>query len=164
MWYKNLPISFPHFQILVLFTDTLCPFLSSFFFKSLINQLFCPCSYIYSPPDYTSYLPNWMTDLLLLPFSQSCLILCDPMDSGLPGSAIHGIFQARILEWAVISFSRGSSQPRNWAGVSGNAGRFFTDWATREAPLNCRGPLLNRSFSIINNTVHYPWLVASSDN
>ena len=44
--------------------------------------------------------------------AQSCPTLCDPMDSSLPGSAIHGIFQARILEWAAISFSRGSSQPR----------------------------------------------------
>ena len=44
--------------------------------------------------------------------AQSCLTLCDPMDSSLPGSAVHGIFQARILEWAAISFSKGSSQPR----------------------------------------------------
>ena len=39
--------------------------------------------------------------------------LCDPMDCSLPGSAAHGIFQARILEWAAISFSRGSSQLRD---------------------------------------------------
>ena len=41
--------------------------------------------------------------------AQSCLTLCDPMDGSLPGSAVHGIFQARILEWTAISFSRGSS-------------------------------------------------------
>ena len=45
--------------------------------------------------------------------AQSCLTLCDPIDGSLPGSAVHGIFQARILEWAAISFSRGSSQPRD---------------------------------------------------
>ena len=39
---------------------------------------------------------------------------CDPMDCSLPGSSVHGILQARILEWVAISFSRGSSQPRNW--------------------------------------------------
>ena len=39
--------------------------------------------------------------------------LCDPMDCSLPGSSVHGIFQARILEWIAISFSRGSSQPRD---------------------------------------------------
>ena len=42
--------------------------------------------------------------------TQSCLTLWDPMDGSLPGSEVHGIFQARILEWAAISFSRGSSQ------------------------------------------------------
>ena len=50
----------------------------------------------------------------------------------LPGSTIHGIFQARILEWVAISFSRRSSQPRDWAQVSHIAGRRFTVWATRE--------------------------------
>ena len=44
--------------------------------------------------------------------AQSCPTLCDPMDCRLPGSTIHGIFQARVLEWVAISFSRGSSQPR----------------------------------------------------
>ena len=45
--------------------------------------------------------------------TQSCPGLCDPMDSSLPGSTVHGIFQARTLEWAAISFSRGSSQTRH---------------------------------------------------
>ena len=40
--------------------------------------------------------------------AQSCLTLCDPMDYSLPGSSVHGIFQARVLEWVAISFSRGS--------------------------------------------------------
>ena len=65
--------------------------------------------------------------------AQSCPTLCDPMDSSLPDSAIHGIFQARILEWAAISFSRGSSQPRDQTRVSCIADRYFTVWATREA-------------------------------
>ena len=46
-----------------------------------------------------------------------CPTLCDPMDCSLPGSSIHGIFQARVLEWVAISFSRGSSQPREWTWV-----------------------------------------------
>ena len=53
------------------------------------------------------------------------------MDCSPPGSSVHGILQARILEW--ISFSRGSSWPRNWTQVSGIAERFFTNWAMREA-------------------------------
>ena len=62
---------------------------------------------------------------------QSCLALCEPMDSSLPGSSIHGIFQARVLEWTAISFSRGSSQPRDRTCVSCIADRCFTIWATR---------------------------------
>ena len=50
-----------------------------------------------------------------------------------PGSSVHGIFQARVLEWVAISFSRGSSQPRDRTQVSHTAGRHFTVWATREA-------------------------------
>ena len=38
---------------------------------------------------------------------QSCLTLCDPIDSSLPGSSVHGIFQARVLEWVAIAFSKG---------------------------------------------------------
>ena len=53
----------------------------------------------------------------------------DPINSSLPGSSVYGILQARILEWAAISFSRGSSQPRNRIQVSCIAGRFFTNWA-----------------------------------
>ena len=63
----------------------------------------------------------------------SCLILCDPMDCSLPGSSVHGIPQARTLEWVAISFSRGSSPPRDQTQASHIAGRFFTIWATREA-------------------------------
>ena len=45
--------------------------------------------------------------------AQSCLTLCDPMDCSLPGSSVHGIFQAILMEWIAISFFRGSSQPRD---------------------------------------------------
>ena len=65
---------------------------------------------------------------------QSCPALCDPMDCSLTGFSIREIFQARILEWVAISFSRGSSQPRDWTLVSHTAGRLFTIWATRMRP------------------------------
>ena len=55
------------------------------------------------------------------------------MDCSLPGSSVHGILQARILEWEAILFSRGSSWLRDQTQVSCTAGRFFTVWATREA-------------------------------
>ena len=54
------------------------------------------------------------------------------MDCSLPGSSVHGIFQARVLEWVAISFSRESSRPRDRTQVSHIVGRRFTVWATRE--------------------------------
>ena len=58
--------------------------------------------------------------------------LCDPMDCTLPGSSVDGIFQAIVLEWIAIFFSRGSSQPRDWTQVSCIVDRCFAIWATRE--------------------------------
>ena len=58
---------------------------------------------------------------------QLCSTLCDPMNCSPPGSSVHGIFQARILEWVSISYSRGSSWLRDWTCISCIAGRFFTD-------------------------------------
>ena len=63
----------------------------------------------------------------------SCPTLCDPMDCSLQASSVHGLLQARILEWVAMPFSRGSSWPRFRTQVYGIAGRFFPVWATREA-------------------------------
>ena len=49
--------------------------------------------------------------------AQSCLTLYDPMNCSLPGSSVQGIFQARILEWVAISFSRGFSRQEYWSGL-----------------------------------------------
>ena len=58
--------------------------------------------------------------------TQSCLILCNHMDSSPPGSSVHGILQARTLAWVAIPFSRGSFPPRDQTRVSCIAGGFFT--------------------------------------
>ena len=73
---------------------------------------------------------NRSTDLVLV--TLSCPTLWDPKDYNSPGSSVHGILQARILERVAIPFSRGSSQPRDRTQISHIAGRFFTVWATRE--------------------------------
>ena len=65
--------------------------------------------------------------------AQSCPTPCGPVDCSPPGSSLHGILQARILEWVAISFSRGSSQPRDRTQVSCIASRCFNLWATRGA-------------------------------
>ena len=59
--------------------------------------------------------------------------LWDPIDCSPPGSSVHGILKARILEWVAMPSSKGSSQPRGRTQVSCVAGGFFTIWATREA-------------------------------
>ena len=65
--------------------------------------------------------------------TQAFLTLCNPMDCSLPGSSVHGIFQARILEWVAISFSRGSSWSRDQAWVSCVGRWILYHWDTREA-------------------------------
>ena len=64
--------------------------------------------------------------------AKSCPTLSWPYEWRPPGSSVHGISQTRILEWVVISFSRGSSQPKDQTQVSRTAGRLFTVWATRD--------------------------------
>ena len=69
----------------------------------------------------------WICLNVKVKVAQLRLTLCNPMDY-----IVHGILQARILEWVAIPFSRGSSQPRDCTQVSRITGRFFTSWATRE--------------------------------
>ena len=76
--------------------------------------------------DYYPHLLMW----LKVKVTQSCLTLCNPMEC-----TVHGTLQAWILEWVAFPFSRGSSQPRDWTQVSRIAGRFFTSWDKREAPM-----------------------------
>ena len=63
-----------------------------------------------------------------------CLTLCDPMDCSLPGSSVHGISQAKILEGVATSFSWGSSWPIDQTRVSCTGRRILYHWSTREAP------------------------------
>ena len=77
---------------------------------------------------------------------------CNPMDCRPPDSSVHGIFQARILEWLAIPFSRGSSQSRDRTQVSCIAGRFLTIWATKEAQVP----------PIASTRVHMHWFLVLS--
>ena len=87
--------------------------------------------------------------------TQSCPTVCDPMDCSPPGSSVHGVLQARTLEWVAISFSRGSSQPRDWTQISCIAGRFFTIWAIREANSQLLGFAI---FFIDNSCCHQQYI------
>ena len=70
--------------------------------------------------------------IIIRDIAQLCPTLCDPMDCSLPRSSVHGIFQAKVLEWIAISFSSGSSQTRDQTQVSRIVDRCFTVWATRD--------------------------------
>ena len=69
-----------------------------------------------------------------------CPTLCDPTDC-----TVHGILQARILEWVAVPFSRASSKPRDGTQVSHIAGGFLTSWATREAQLHQRNSIIQNN-------------------
>ena len=96
--------------------------------------------------------------------AQSCPTLCDSRNY-----TVHGILQARILEWVAFPFSRGSSQPRDRSQVSRIAGGFFTSWATRKAHLSCqsliyitnfREPTLVLSLFFLN-FINFLWVPSS---
>ena len=87
--------------------------------------------------------------------AQLCLTLCDPIDCNPPGCSVHGISQVRILELVAISFSRESSWPRDRIQVSHIAGRFFTGWATREAPVNSFLCLVTQSCLTFRDPMDY---------
>ena len=82
------------------------------------------------------FSPAFLAKVRVSEVCQSCPTLCDPMDCSLPGSSLHGILQARVLEWIAIChfLLRGSSQPRDQTRVSRIPGRCFNFWATREVP------------------------------
>ena len=75
---------------------------------------------------------------------------CNPVDCSLQGSCVCGVLQTRILEWVAISFSRGSSQPRDWTQVSHIAGRHFTLWTTRGALIRSEANLFITYILIYN--------------
>ena len=74
------------------------------------------------------------------------------MDCSLPGSSVHGIFQAIVLKWIAISFPRGSSRPKDRTQVSRIVDRRFTIWATREVP-KWEEPNTNVTVSLVSKTI-----------
>ena len=101
---------------------------------AFINKLtFLNIHNICIPSSPTLMTKDFMSRIIMMSFfyfnqvlvTQSCSTFCNPVDCSLPGSSVHGIFWARILEWVAISFSR-SSRPRDRTQVSHIAGRFIT--------------------------------------
>ena len=92
--------------------------------------------------------------------SLSCVQLCDPMDY-----TVHGILQAKLLEWVTFPFSRGSSQSKDWTQVSRIADRFFNSWATVHiwvywyfSQQSWSQPVLHRAWHFTWRTLHISWI------
>ena len=114
-----------------------CPILISHFFSStlLLAEFFLCWDMKHQSSEAPETPSSRLTSegqllLKVSEFAQSCPTLCDPVDCSPPGSSIHGIIQARILEWVAIFFSRGFSWPRDRTKVSCITGRCFNLWAT----------------------------------
>ena len=124
--------------------------------------MICIVSWIISPPP--TFISLWHVCVL------GRVWLCDPTDCSPPGSSVHGIFQAKIQEWIAISFSRGSSRPRDPTWVSGTAGSFFTNWgmATDSSILvtqlehTCSVWNFHSSTSFYKTSIH-SWMLLHSD-
>ena len=138
LWRENQPISSGiRWGRRAVFLFTLC--------AAVCLSLYC-WNLIVSTEKHQPFLLKKVSEV-----TQSCPTLCDPMDYSLPGSSVHGIFQARVLEWVAIAFSRRSSQTRDWTWVSRIVSRCFTTLAIREEfpfPLKSRiikfSPLIQR--------------------
>ena len=116
VWYSHLFQNFP--QLVVIHT------VKSF---GIVNKAEIDVFLIFSC-FFNDRVAVWLYGLLAVcksEVTQSCLILCNSMDCSLSGSSLHGILRARVLEWVAISFSRGSSRPRNQSWVSRIPGRHF---------------------------------------
>ena len=104
-------------------------------------------------PACASSSPAFLMMYSAYKFIQLCSIPCDPMDCSPPGSSVHWILQARILEWVAMPSSRGSFQPRDLTRVSCascTAGRFFTLWGTREAKTEPCGDAKDRTWDLMH--------------
>ena len=97
------------------------------------------------PPAASLFPSAWLCWLAEVKVAQLCLTLCDRMNY-----TVHGILQARILEWVAVPFSGGSSHPRNQTQVSCIAGGFFTSWDTRETQEYCSGWPISSSGDLPN--------------
>ena len=99
--------------------------------------------------DSVLHIYEWVSEV-----AQLSPTLCDPVDCSLPGFSVHGILQAWILEWVTISFSRGSSWPRDRTQVSCIGGRFFTRSHQEKKS--------SRWSFFYNHSIRHMWLLAST--
>ena len=127
-----------------------------FFFINIASSNVRNLSLMYYYHEIHSLYSNGVNEVIV---AQSFPTLWDPMDCSPPGFSVHGILHTRILEWVAIHFSRGSSQPRDQTRVSCIAGRFFTIWTTRDAPINSNRQIPDLKIQSAGNRKnhHHKW-------
>ena len=108
------------------------------------------------PRDWSSFFLSYIAYITVLSRSVFCPTLCDPMDCSLPGFSVHGDPPGKNTGVVAMPCSRGSSQPRDQTQVSRIAGRFFTIWATREAPRY----IANAYLDVVVLLFTYLWFLA----
>ena len=94
--------------------------------------------------DYPTHLFHFEKVQWLFVCVQSCPTLCEPMDCSPPGSSVNGVFQARIVVWFIISFSRGSSQTRNWSNLC------LLHWQADSLPLHQKFFMSQETFYVLS--------------
>ena len=102
------------------------------------------------------YLLDCGTSCLKVKVAALCLTPCGPVDCSPPGASVHGIFQARILEWVAIPSSRRSCQPRDRTQASCTGGGFLTIWATREALKALVKAIKKKKDTLSDNSWYFP--------
>ena len=115
-----------------------CGCKASPFLSNTKNYVILTCDFKKDTYEVTTHAPTfviWSWNEVKVLAARACPTLYLPMDFSSPASSVQGVLQARTLDWVAIPFSRRSSWPRDQTQVSRIAGRFFTVWATREAPL-----------------------------
>ena len=119
-----------HFLVSIFHINSYVPmFIKTYIASKLdikVNSGFIDCSYASGTMFSENDSVIGVCVCVCVSLSQSCPTLCSPMDCSLPGSSVHGIFQARILEYVAISFSRGSSRLRDRTQLSFIEGGCFT--------------------------------------
>ena len=93
------------------------------------------------------WVPEWLICVCVCVPAQSCMTLCDPLDRSPPASSVHGVFQARVLEGVVVSFSRGSSRPRDGSYIFSTGRQTLNCCTTWEAGMTAVCRVKNGDFT-----------------
>ena len=158
-WYVPLVTRLPVFRVTV--TRQILPIQVQLQIPLLPGSLPSSPTWNYTYLFSYLFLPGLAAHMCILKkvsVPQLCPTLCNPMDCSLPGSSVHGILQAGILEWIAMPSSRESSQPKDWTWVSCIAGRLFTILSHQGRHMRFTGQVVHRDPpTVLNDNVSGTW-------